>query len=92
MRWYNVYFDGNKFLAEFKSSNYWGKATMTSHGEVVLDKDAEFRGFVKDLVKETIEEHKDELLRMAAAELVESFKKTKAWKEMATAAIKEEKE
>lgn len=45
---------------------------------------------MKDLVKETIEEHTDELLRMAAAELVESFKKTKAWKEMATAAIKKE--
>lgn len=78
--------------AIFKSSNYWQKATTTSHGEVVLDKDAELRGFVKDLVKETIEEHKDELLRMAASELVESFKKTKAWKEMATAAIKKEVE
>ena len=78
--------------AIFKSSIYWQKATTTRHGEVVLDRDAELRGFVKDLVKETIEEHTDELLRMAAAELAESFKKTKAWKEMATAAIKKEVE
>lgn len=78
--------------AIFKSSNCWQKATTTSHGEVVLDKDAELRGFAKDLVKETIEEHTDELLQIAAAELVESFKRTKTWKEMATAAIKKEVE
>lgn len=78
--------------AIFKSSKYWEKATTASQGEIVLTKDAELREFVKGLVKETIEEHKDELLRMAAAELAESFKKTKAWKELATAAIKEVEE
>lgn len=79
--------------AIFESSNYWEKATATSgSGEVTLSRNAKLRRFAKDLVQETIEEHKDEILRMAAAELADSFKRTKAWKEMATSAIMEEVE
>lgn len=45
--------------------------------------------FVIGLIKETFEEHSDEIIKMAAEILADSFKRTKKWKEVACDAIEE---
>lgn len=52
--------------------------------------DAELTDFAKDVIKEAFNDCRDEIIKQAAHELAESFKRTKAWKEAAAEALKEE--
>ena len=52
--------------------------------------DAELTDFAKDVIKEAINDCRDEIVKQAAKELAESFKRTKAWKEAATDVLKED--
>lgn len=58
-------------------------------GEIDIDSRAELKEFAEIIFKQTIESHTDELLDRAAEKLAESYKKTKAWKEKAGAALKQ---
>ena len=52
--------------------------------------DAELTDFAKDVIKEAINDCRDEIIKQAAKELAESFKRTKAWKEAAADVFKED--
>lgn len=79
--------------AIFERQHYYGSSSAVKYDHktdsVVLDNDASLKEFVIGLIKETFEEHSDEIIKMAAEILADSFKRTKKWKEVACGAIEE---
>lgn len=76
--------------AIFRTSTYRVEAAKINYnGEIEISRDAELTMFTKDLIKETLEENKDAIIKMAAENLAESFKRTKNWKN-ATAEVMED--
>lgn len=52
--------------------------------------DAELTDFAKDVIKEALNDCREEIIKQAAKELADSFKRTKVWKEAAAKALEEE--
>lgn len=65
-------------LAPEKYSYYGGK--IDRNWEVFNDK-------VKERIDTILEEHKQEIIELAAVKLADSFKRTKVWKEKASEAL-----
>lgn len=57
---------------------------------VVSAGDAELTAFAKEVIKEAFDDCRDEIIKQAAKELADSFKRTKVWKEAAAKALEEE--
>lgn len=63
---------------------YYEKAVTKSYGgELKLDNHARLTEFATDIVKEAMEQYKDDIIDKAAAILADSYRRTKAWKEKA---------
>lgn len=54
-----------------------------SKGDIKLSPEAELTGFAKNIVQDAIDDFKPEIINAAADKLVESYKRTKAWKDRA---------
>ena len=59
------------------------------HDNIVVDYDAELTDFAKDVIKEAFNDCREEIIKQAAKELADSFKRTKVWKEAAAKALEE---
>lgn len=69
----------------FKGRYYNSNAARYDEGrdKVMVNRDAEFSSFAETVIKETINDNKDEIIERAAQLLCESYKRTKAWKDKA---------
>ena len=68
----------------FEGRYYGDKAISKSYGgEIELDNHARLTDFATDIVKEAMEQYKDDIIDKAAAILADSYRRTKAWKEKA---------
>lgn len=82
--------------AIFESSDYYNNytyrngATITRpNGDVALSDNSRLQGFAINLVKDILNENKEEIIKLAAHELADSFKRTKKWKEAAGKVLEE---
>lgn len=69
----------------FTKGGYYNSkaAAIDFNGDVKLAPEAEFTRFAKDLIEEAIDDLRPEIINTAADKLVESYKRTKAWKDRA---------
>lgn len=66
----------------FSRNDYWSKEVkLNEHGNVADIKDLKFKDYAKDILVKAIGDNKDAIIEKAAEMLVESYKRTKAWKE-----------
>lgn len=56
---------------------------IDTNGDVKLSSDAKLAGFAKKIIEDAIDDLKPEIINAAADKLVESYKRTKAWKDRA---------
>lgn len=68
----------------FTRKDYWkSEIKLDQHGNVADIKDIRFRDYARNLIVKAIGDNKDAIIEAAAEMLVESYKRTKAWKEKA---------
>lgn len=68
----------------FSKGYYNSKAVDIDYrGHVKLSPEAELSSFAKNIIQDAIEDLKPEIINAAADKLVESYKRTKAWKDRA---------
>lgn len=67
-------------LFEFRHG--YGKPARIECGNVSLDRCASLTDFSREIISELVSEFKQEIIDCAAKELAESYKRTKAWKEL----------
>lgn len=72
-------------IDEIFEKHSWGRNT---HADPTMDP---IKDWVRDYIKELVAEHKEDICRAAAHEIVESMSKSKKWKEMIVEAVKEKK-
>lgn len=79
--------DGIKIdiLNRIFSKGYYNSSAITtdSKGNIKLSPEAGLSSFAKNIVQDAIDELKPEIINAAADKLVESYKRTKAWKDRA---------
>ena len=64
----------------------WAGYGRESHAKPERDP---LQEWVRDYIKELVSEHKEDICRAAAKEIVESMSKSKKWKELIVEAVKE---
>lgn len=67
----------------FTKGYYNSNAVIIDAKGVKLSPEAEFSGFAKNIIEDAIDDLKPEIINAAADKLVESYKRTKAWKDRA---------
>lgn len=63
------------------------KDSCTGKETVEVSKNAKLKSWVIEVIKEDLNEHRNEIIQLAAKELAESFKRTKKWKEKTEGAL-----
>ena len=77
-------------IFESRGYIYGNDATIKRpNGDVALSDNARLQGFAINLVKDIFNENKEEIIKLAAHELADSFKRTKKWKEAAGNVLEE---